>query len=185
MGGSFVWPPPNIDLDKIEKVVFIAGGVGINPLISIITHLISEGKYQGQIDLLYSSRKGTSGNMSSILFMERIHDLFKRDLPQRRHHYTLFCTDPFTLHPTPFTGEKHLSVIQERSGDIRYVGEYQTIEFRRFEEKDLGAALGPTAERESTVAYVCGPPPMTDWAVEVLRRSKGMDEERVLCEKWW
>ncbi len=28
-GGSFVWPPPGIDLASIEKVVFVAGGVGI------------------------------------------------------------------------------------------------------------------------------------------------------------
>lgn len=117
--------------------------------------------------------------------MERIRKLFERDLRQRGHHYTLFCTDPFTQNPTLYTGEKRLNVIRERSGDIRYVGEHQTIEFRRFEEKDLETALGPIAERESTVAYVCGPLPMTDWAVEVLRTSKGMDEKRVLCEKWW
>lgn len=29
VGGSFVWPPPNVSLQDIEKVVFIAGGVGI------------------------------------------------------------------------------------------------------------------------------------------------------------
>ena len=46
-------------------------------------------------------------------------------------------------------------------------------------------ALGPEAERENTVAYVCGPPSMTDWAVSVLSRSEGMEDKRVLCEKWW
>lgn len=117
--------------------------------------------------------------------MDRIHELFERDNPHRRHHYTVFCTDSVTLHPTPDNGEKRLNVIRERSGDMKYVGEHQTIEFRRFEEKDLQAALGPIAGRESTVAYVCGPPPMTDWAVDVLRRSEGMDHKRVLCEKWW
>ena len=29
VGGSFVWPPTGIDLEKIKNVVFIAGGVGI------------------------------------------------------------------------------------------------------------------------------------------------------------
>ena len=120
--------------------------------------------------------------------MDRIHELFERDLPPRRHHYTVFCTDPSTLHPTPHAGEQRLNVIQERNGDAKYIGEHQTIEFRRFEEKDLEAALGPVAavaEREGIVAYVCGPPPMTDWAVDVLKRSQGMDPKRVLCEKWW
>lgn len=29
VGGSFVWPPPGTDVDKITRVVFVAGGVGI------------------------------------------------------------------------------------------------------------------------------------------------------------
>lgn len=29
VGGSFVWPPATIPVGKIEKVVFVAGGVGI------------------------------------------------------------------------------------------------------------------------------------------------------------
>lgn len=29
VGGNFVWPPPNVKVQDITKVVFIAGGVGI------------------------------------------------------------------------------------------------------------------------------------------------------------
>ena len=29
VGGSFVFPPPTLDLSKIKRVIFIAGGVGI------------------------------------------------------------------------------------------------------------------------------------------------------------
>ena len=29
VGGSFVWPPPGLDLSKIKRAIFIAGGVGI------------------------------------------------------------------------------------------------------------------------------------------------------------
>ncbi|KAF6240531.1 hypothetical protein HO173_001199 [Letharia columbiana] len=185
VGGSFVWPPPGIDTNQVHKVVLVAGGVGINPLLSIITHLILHSDYHGQIELLYTSRKGPSGNISSILFVKRIHELFQRDLPQKRHHYTLFCTAPFALPSTSHSGEKRSNVIRERSGDMHYVGEHQSIEYRRFEQKDLETALGPVEERGNTVAYVCGPPRMTDWAVDVLNRSKGMDQARVLCEKWW
>ena len=28
-GGSFVWPPPGIETELIERLVFVAGGVGI------------------------------------------------------------------------------------------------------------------------------------------------------------
>ena len=82
-------------------------------------------------------------------------------------------------------GKPRLGVALQQSEDVAYVGEHQSVEFRRFEEKDLETALGPVAGRENVVAYVCGPPLMTDWAVDVLNRSDGMDRKRVMCEKWW
>ena len=147
-----------------------------------MTHLIVDMCYQGQIELLYSSQKGQSNNITSILFLKRIHKMFEMHLPQRRHHYTLFCTDPIN---TPQTEQEHANLIQMRNQDLWFVGEDQNIEYRRFVNQDLEAALGPEAERKSVVAYVCGPPAMTDWAVGVLRRSEGMEEKRVLCERWW
>ncbi|KAK4694762.1 hypothetical protein P7C71_g2871, partial [Lecanoromycetidae sp. Uapishka_2] len=101
-GGSFVWPPPGIDPASVDKVVFIAGGVGINAM----------------------------------------------------------------------------------EWNKNYIPDFD-VEFRRFKERDLELALGPVDERKGTVAYVCGPPAMTDWAVGVLRGAEGMAEKRVLCEKWW
>jgi len=29
VGGSFVWPPPGVNLGAIKRVLFVAGGVGI------------------------------------------------------------------------------------------------------------------------------------------------------------
>ena len=29
VGGSFVWPPPHVDVSTVDKVVLVAGGVGI------------------------------------------------------------------------------------------------------------------------------------------------------------
>ena len=63
----------------------------------------------------------------------------------------------------------------------------------RIEYQDLIRALDGYAERSSptevlrskTVCYVCGPPNMTDEFVSFLARQPGMDEKRVLCEKWW
>ena len=116
--------------------------------------------------------------------MARIRELFEKDL-QRRHHYTLFCTDQSAVNPTAHIREERRQLTRKRSGDVQYVGTHQSIEFRRFDERDLETALGPVTERGGVVAYVCGPPPMTDWAVGVLQRSQGMDANRVLCEKWW
>ena len=29
VGGSFVWPPPGVDIENVDHVLFIAGGIGI------------------------------------------------------------------------------------------------------------------------------------------------------------
>jgi hypothetical protein len=55
-GGSFVWPPPGINIDEIEQVVLVAGGVGINPLISIFAHLMSLSKRPKKIRFVYGTR---------------------------------------------------------------------------------------------------------------------------------
>lgn len=51
--------------------------------------------------------------------------------------------------------------------------------------EDALHALGPVGQRDSTMAYVCGPRDMTDEVVDLLRGAEGMTEERVRCEKWW
>ena len=38
VGGSFVWPPPGVNVRALRKVVFVAGGVGVNPLVSMRTY---------------------------------------------------------------------------------------------------------------------------------------------------
>jgi NAD(P)H-flavin reductase len=57
----------------------------------------------------------------------------------------------------------------------------------RITHEALFEALGGEKEvdRERSVVYVCGVPQMTDEFVELLSKQKGMDERRVLCEKWW
>lgn len=52
---------------------------------------------------------------------------------------------------------------------------------RRISKQDLDSAVAGAGD--STVCYVCGPPPMTDEFVGHLGSLIGPD--RVLCEKWW
>ncbi|KAK3178649.1 hypothetical protein OEA41_000786 [Lepraria neglecta] len=182
VGGSFVWPPPGIDIVSVETLVFVAGGVGINPLISTLSHLHQNKQdCPPRLEFLYSARKGPSGNISSILFLDRLRSIFGPGFATLRN-YKLFVTNAVT--PKEASGEERLEAIRSFKGDMDYVGE-GNIERRRFEQQDLIDAIGPVENRGGVVAYVCGPPPMTDWAVSVLKGAEGMQEERVLCEKWW
>lgn len=56
---------------------------------------------------------------------------------------------------------------------------------QRLSHEDLIAALGDVKQRKGVVAYVCGPAGMTDEVFGLLRSAEGMEERRVLCEKWW
>jgi hypothetical protein len=40
VGGSFVWPPPGIEMSQINRAVFIAGGVGIKCVHRVFVRLI-------------------------------------------------------------------------------------------------------------------------------------------------
>jgi hypothetical protein len=63
------------------------------------------------------------------------------------------------------------------------------IHARRIDDGDLRAAvLGGNGkiDPQSTVAYICGPPQMTDEMVESLKNILGEDgDKRVFFEKWW
>lgn len=65
------------------------------------------------------------------------------------------------------------------------LGANQFIHERRVTHEDLFKALGPVSERRGVVAYVCGPSRMTDEFINVVGSQEGMEEGRVLCEKWW
>jgi len=67
---------------------------------------------------------------------------------------------------------------QEDAGNI-------ATRYRRISHEDLFDAIGREDSRSNTVVYVCGLPTMTDEFVELLKKAPGMDETRVLCEKWW
>lgn len=177
VGGSFVWPPPHLDPDRIERLVLVAGGVGINPLISIFSHLISihESQRPKEIHFLYGTKTPTSDmDPHTILFLTRLIDLVAAAADPKNVTLSLYLTN---------TGYGDGERIEHGKLPNRTFA-------KRIGKTDLVGALdgwrqGSASGRKGTVCYVCGPPKMTDEFVDVLRAQDGMDEERVLCEKWW
>ncbi|KAJ9643507.1 hypothetical protein H2199_004186 [Coniosporium tulheliwenetii] len=169
VGGSFVWPPPGIDIRSINKVVFVAGGVGINPLISILAHLRQTDEMPREVHFLYTTKPppaaGSKLKANEILFLDRLMAFTASpSAAESRIHLQLYLTGssgsvPAKLDAPSFPGMIH---------------------HRRIERADLAAAVGPPSEAERTVVYVCGPARMTDEFVEFLRGVEGMDERRVL-----
>ncbi|KAL2215976.1 hypothetical protein M432DRAFT_552736 [Thermoascus aurantiacus ATCC 26904] len=199
VGGSFVWPPTGIGLEEIRNVVFVAGGVGINPLISMLSH-ISEtptslpSSSPTQIHFLYSTRvpppseSPTSSTataedtLNQILFLPRLREIARSHThaPSQR---LLLSVDLFLTNL-----REHPDLVAALSGEDKDKAKGQdfTIHDRRIEIEDLRAAVG-VGVGDGTVCFVCGPPAMTDEVVGVLRGLVSSEDgkERVFCERWW
>ncbi|KAK2768551.1 hypothetical protein FQN54_000407 [Arachnomyces sp. PD_36] len=177
VGGSFVWPPPGIGMEAIKKIVFVAGGVGINPLISILSHLHETPSIfsSTKIHFLYSSRLPTSPTTTSddpldqILFLTRL-----RQIVRTQHQPRKFYLD---LH-------LFLTNLTDKSAEDLAMRPDMTIYDRRITGEDIPLAIGEDAR--DAVCYICGPPNMTDELVGAAKSVIGEPKkERVFCEKWW
>ncbi|KAJ5868737.1 hypothetical protein N7534_003290 [Penicillium rubens] len=185
VGGSFVWPPTGISINDVKNVVFVAGGVGINPLISMLSHLNNNETHTPNpktIHILYSSRlpqhQGTGSAdaiLDQVLFLPRLRQIIRSQESSHRLRISLdlFLTDLAS------------------SSDLLSSGSPSDLKIHpgRISDHDLRSAAvgtGDELDPQGTVCYVCGPPDMTDSIVEKLVAILGDDgEQRVFFEKWW
>ncbi len=156
VGGSFVWQSES---NRLRHVLFIAGGVGINPLVSMLRHVEATDTWPAKVTFAYSV-KAPEGALSveRVLFLTELMRI--QDAANGRLGVKFFMTGG-----------------QEQAPDG-----FPAFSTGRMSTDALG---GWIEDAEETIAYVCGPPAMTDEMVGALRGSVGMAEDRVLCEKWW
>ncbi|KAK1968248.1 NADH-cytochrome b-5 reductase [Colletotrichum sublineola] len=173
VGGSFTWPPQSIDLALLRRVVFVAGGVGINPLMSMLSHLAERCGSRYDVQFLYSTKAPAEGlDSGKILFLERLAAIYGRK--KVRGQLKLFLTH---MQGIPWASE---TVLPCKEVEV-------TFKKRRMTLEDIAEALGLKEEHKSAVVYVCGVPAMTDEFVGKLTSPDGLalEREQVLCEKWW
>ncbi|KAL5000560.1 hypothetical protein BDV10DRAFT_183333 [Aspergillus recurvatus] len=184
VGGSFVWPPAGVKLEEIRNVVFVAGGVGINPLISMLSHLNNNDESTGvyhpslNIHILYSSRLPESASPESaldqILFLRRLREIVRSQSQFQRLRITL---------------DLFLSNLQDQSSPLlRQPPRDLAIHPRRINRDDLARTVTGTDSKyrpHETVCYVCGPPQMTDEVVDTVTELLNGQKGRVFFEKWW
>ncbi|CAI2176286.1 10966_t:CDS:2 [Funneliformis geosporum] len=166
VGGEFVWNSSKEKQDQTGHVIFIAGGVGINPLISMLESIcqdilsVEENNQNEKIEkiiLLYSVR-----TFSELLFYKRIEGL------QQQFPGLLECKY-FLTRDAP----------QDQRSDSEFY--YQ----QRINEEILAKVVEKEKEHlERLKCFVCGPSEMEDDVIKWLKES-GVEEKRVLFEKWW
>ncbi|XP_066889925.1 oxidoreductase NAD-binding domain-containing protein 1 isoform X1 [Kogia breviceps] len=167
VGGEFFFDPQPADASR--NLVLIAGGVGINPLLSILRHAADlhrerankgRGYEIGTIRLFYSAK-----NTSELLFKcDQICLTFQKNILDLVNEFPekIACS----LHVTKQT--------TQISADLKpYITE------GRITEKEIRYHIS-----KETLFYICGPPPMTDFFSKELE-SNSIPKEHIYFEKWW
>jgi ferredoxin-NADP reductase len=154
-------------------VVFIAGGVGVNPVMSMVSTMHELGFREGEVGgmvrkvrVLYGTK---TENGERILFYDRLKRIAEHWKENRDVDFQFILFE---------TGTSSSSLSGAHQPEVKHNS-------RRMVHADLFEALGPEDDRANTVVYVCGPPSMTDEFVQLLQNAPGMEDRRVLCEKWW
>ncbi|XP_061443248.1 oxidoreductase NAD-binding domain-containing protein 1-like isoform X2 [Rhineura floridana] len=158
VGGNFFFDPQ--PADSPSNLVLIAGGVGINPLFSILLHVADLHTIQ--------ERKGTGYKMGTTnLFYcaKNTHELLFRK-------HILGLTNAF---PGKITCSFH--VTQQSSPICEKRQPY--IKEGRISADDLEQCIS-----KDTLWYICGPPPMIE-SISKLLANLGVAQDNILFEKWW
>ncbi|KAF2983386.1 hypothetical protein EK904_000902 [Melospiza melodia maxima] len=185
VGGDFFFDPqPG---DSPVNLVLIAGGVGINPLFSILLHIADLHGYQegkgnrhklGTAKLYYSAK-----NTSELLFKAEALEI---SLVQMMEATALGYKDSESVVEKNILGLMKafpgkisccFHVTQQRSQICKELQPHITE--GRISEKDLEKHVS-----NDTSWYICGPPPMIE-SISKLLTNIGVPRNRVFFEKWW
>ncbi|KAJ1102159.1 hypothetical protein NDU88_007213 [Pleurodeles waltl] len=159
VGGDFFFDPQ--PCDPPVNLLLIAGGVGINPLFSMLLHVADlhetrrmqgDGCRMGAVTLYYSAK--TTGE---LLFKRKILDLMSR-------------------FPGKITCNFH--VTNQSSQVCHELTPYMTE--GRISEKDLAKSL----QDANNLCYICGPPPMIEAVCRQLE-NLNVPRDKIRFEKWW
>ncbi|CAM9349353.1 unnamed protein product [Lampetra planeri] len=155
IGGDFYYNPQ--PFDPSHDLLLVAGGVGINPLYSILLHVTdmlrqdAPGCSPQKVSLVYTARDSTE-----ILFQESLLALMKEFPEQVRCHFHVTRQQA----PVPDYLRPHLTV-------------------GKLTKNDLSARVNGTPR-----CYICGPPPMIEFVSETLQ-SLELPRASIFYEKWW
>ncbi|KAF5893427.1 oxidoreductase NAD-binding domain-containing protein 1 [Clarias magur] len=155
VGGDFYFDP--MPSDCTVDLLMVAGGVGINPLYSILMHTadllrLPNAYIPGHTHLCYSAK-----NTKELLFKNSITDLC--------HEFPDEFSCDFRVTQQDFEIETALQ-LYAASGKI-------SLEMLRHH-------VNPGR----TLCYLCGPPPMIE-SVSTDLQSLGLSMDRIRYEKWW
>lgn len=151
--------------------MLVAGGIGVNPFVAILAHFCVTGVRPESVTLLYTVGAQVS-EYADVVWLQRLAAMMaflqRMQSGQAHTRFTLYLSKD----QVPRVGTAPDGVDDVQVG-------------RRLSVQDVIDALGGPQRMRESVCYVCGPKGMTDAFVDVLQRHPGMDENRLMFEKWW
>ena len=161
-GGGFCYPNEKTrSAGNNHRLILIAGGVGINPIVSIMREIDRASYTPQKVSLLYSAK-----SREELIFRDDIDDICERRAETFTANY--FVT-----------------------GDDKRAEEGETkVICSRIDAGHLARALalsdddGITTRESGTFCYICGPNSLTEDSVAALT-SLGVPKENVFYELWW
>ncbi|XP_037046164.1 oxidoreductase NAD-binding domain-containing protein 1-like isoform X2 [Bradysia coprophila] len=143
----------------------IGGGVGINPLFSIITqlneHQKSVGNHIAKYCLMYSAK-----TEDELLFKDSLDQIASQD---QTFSVQYFLTD------------NEVEVKKCHQEDVK-LGRITKADIESCLTNNLNVNVGSEEANKQTIVYLCGPPPMIEQVREIF---SALGIEKVFYEKWW
>ncbi|XP_072029812.1 oxidoreductase NAD-binding domain-containing protein 1-like isoform X2 [Amphiura filiformis] len=145
--------------DPKTDILLLAGGIGINPLVSIIQHVahLHDNKVcdTGKVQMLYSA-----SSIKELIFKQTIADICQR-IPDVNCQF--------------FVTKENIDEQDQSTSN--------SIISHRIDGSTLEGAL-KNLDITSVRCYICGPPPMIA-SMETYLQELGVKKEQFHCEKWW
>ncbi|XP_060579511.1 oxidoreductase NAD-binding domain-containing protein 1-like [Ruditapes philippinarum] len=157
VGGDFFFDPA---VQKDVDLLLIAGGVGINPVYSIINEVAdlnkgdSSSRFSGKVKLLFSAR-----TTDELVFKEQLNII-------QNNNEHINCQ----FHVTREKETTH------KIGDVLLLN-------KRIQTGDLDKSFN-WLRKENTCVYICGPSHMIE-DVELSLLQLNIAKQRIKYEKWW
>lgn len=171
VGGSFVFPPHHVPAAGVRRVVLVAGGVGVNPLVSML-RFMADARLDLDVCVAYATKMPRSGRLGDVLFLDTLAELLGRGR----------LRGSLSLHVTSAHGCDTKASVAD--GVHTLGGARIHVSASRLSGDEV-RGLVLDGDPESTLVYICGPPAMTDQLVEALTAAGHVSTKRVMTEKWW
>jgi ferredoxin-NADP reductase len=184
--------------DAVRRIVFVAGGVGINPLYSMLLELaaISESRESlttppfPQIYFAFSAREE-----AELLFERQLRWLAGPSSALHGCLHLHLSTTRSHEHGETHDGGRDSSIDRvagSGSSGMRTSANWdaaRTYHGRVSHALLHEAVLRGTHDNTGTYMFICGPPRMTDeftaFATDTSESGLGLPEAHMYCERWW